>query len=320
MTKTQVHGRRLTSAVAVAIAAVLGVGVYRVTTDTGAGCGMFTTSVNSATDASSSASVGDIVLLDSRLQPCRQLTHDGQSKGPAISPDGRRIAFISGRGYSADSDNGMNDFQSPYIMSINGSGQRRLATTLATGPISWSPDSRRMAYVVNQTRTQVSAALLDVDNGRQTQITWPATCTLDDWLDEGHLALECSRPDNSMAIESLDLQSGNRREILTLPTVTSRWTPRYLVVLPSASRASSLEVRDLRTGQTHDISGSEVTGAGSYSSVLLITSDNRIIWERHEHLGTYDVYESDLAGGPAHLLRRQHGEAFLYPLSDNPAR
>lgn len=54
---------------------------------------------------------------------------DGQS--PNVSPDGRRIAYVS----SSDSD--------IYVMNVDGSGERRLTPGFQP---TWSPDSRRIAY------------------------------------------------------------------------------------------------------------------------------------------------------------------------------
>lgn len=300
--------------IAVPIASVIGVAAYRIAGDSGSECGAFASSVNSAVD-SSDAPVGDITLLDNRLRPCRTLTDDGQSIDPAISPDGRRVAFISGRGYAFDEDFGLNEFQSAYVMSIDGSGQRRLSSAIATPPIVWSPDGRRIAYVANRTRTEVS--IVDVDTGGTFVLHVVPQCTVVRWIDNRHVAFRCSR-DAGNFIESVGVRSSVRRAITTLPTGASLWAPPYVVVLPDVGRASELLVRDLHTGLTHVISGSGVTGTASYSSVLLTTSDGHVIWQRHQYLGTYDVYVSDLHGGPAQLLWSQHGRVFPTPSATTP--
>lgn len=71
-----------------------------------------------------------------------QLTHDQvDDEDPVWSPDGDRIAFISG-GH-------------PTVMNADGSGELPLSTTLTTGPgntqtqdlITWSPDGTEVAFV-----------------------------------------------------------------------------------------------------------------------------------------------------------------------------
>jgi hypothetical protein len=304
------------TAIALSSASVIGVAVYRISTASSDECGAFASTVNSAVDHSD-APVGDVVLLDNRLRPCRNLTDDGQSIDPAISPDGRWVAFISGRGYAFDEDYGLNEFQSLYVMSVDGSGQRRLASTIAVPPIAWSPDGRHVAYMSNRARTEVS--IVDVDTNRRVELPSVPQCTIVRWIDDRHVAFRCTRRASSF-IESVDVRSTDRRVITTLPTEASVWAPPYVVVLPDVGRASKLLVRDLRTQRTHVVRGSGVAGVASYSSVLLTTSDGHVIWQRHEYLGPYDVYVSDLVGGRAQLLWSQHGRGVLHTVSDNPAR
>ena len=266
--------------------------------------------------SSAPAPVGDIYLFDGNLQPCRQLTHDGQSVQPTFSPDGRRIAFISGRGYGYDADFGLNDFQSAYVMSADGSGQRRLSTSSATGPIAWSPDGRRIAFVSDQSEVSI----INIVTRTSTQMPLAPHCTIVQWIDAGHLALQCNITPVGFAIDSADLRSGHRRTLMTLPPGTSFLSMRYVAVLPAHSRAKTLVVRDLRTRLAHVVRGSEVPhDAASFSTILFTTANGHIFWERHVYLGSYDVYESDLAGGPSRLIGREHGRGFG-PLNDNPTR
>src|SRR2546421_7005019 len=61
-----------------------------------------------------------------------QLTTDGRSSRPRWSPDGRRIAYLSGT--------------SLWVMNADGTGKHRLGASATGGP-SWSPDSRWVACV-----------------------------------------------------------------------------------------------------------------------------------------------------------------------------
>ena len=306
--------RQVLVALGLAVVCVLGVAIYRVAAATDSGCGAF------ASEGFNRPRSVNIVLLDNRFRRCRQLTHDGKSVEPTISPDGRRVAFISGRGYPVDEEVGFT-FQSAYVMSIDGSDQRRLATNSAMRPIVWSPDGRRVAY--NTTPERVS--IVDVDTGRRTELPFTSPCAVARWADNSNLALNCFPGDGRAVIESTSVRGGDRRVIMTLPTGTSVWAPPYVVILPDHRRANRLLVRDLRTQRTHVVTGSIVPNdAASYSAVAFTTSDGRLGWIRHEYMGTYDLYISDLEGGPPRLLARQHGGAVPgFPFSgysDNPSR
>jgi TolB protein len=65
----------------------------------------------------------------------------GGVAGLLLSPDGRRIAFMSTRD-TRDQDNG-----ELYVMNADGSGLQRLTRTPGTEyPLSWSPDGRKIAF------------------------------------------------------------------------------------------------------------------------------------------------------------------------------
>ncbi|MGH9400397.1 MAG: TolB family protein, partial [Thermoanaerobaculia bacterium] len=67
----------------------------------------------------------------------RPLTSDNAiDERPAISPDGRQVAFVSDRG----------GFRSIWLVPIGGGAPRRIAPALVLDTLSWSPDGSELLY------------------------------------------------------------------------------------------------------------------------------------------------------------------------------
>ncbi|HEY8792342.1 MAG TPA: DPP IV N-terminal domain-containing protein, partial [Gaiellaceae bacterium] len=82
----------------------------------------------------------EVYMADANGGNVRRLTDDlGQSRWPALSPDGSKIAFASKRG-------GWWDI---YVMNIDGSGIRQLTHDPGfDGYPDWSPDGSKLAFSV----------------------------------------------------------------------------------------------------------------------------------------------------------------------------
>ncbi len=83
------------------------------------------------------AGAGEIYSMKPDGSDMKRLTFTGSNTEPAYSPDGSRIAFISGR----DSQYEI------YVMNANGTNQRRLTNSGVTeqNPV-WSPDGTRILF------------------------------------------------------------------------------------------------------------------------------------------------------------------------------
>jgi TolB protein len=78
----------------------------------------------------------DIYITNADGSGRQRLTSDpGFETGPAWSPDGRKIAFVSGHG----------NYPGLFAMNADGSGQQRL--TRGGSQPHWSPDGRQIAFV-----------------------------------------------------------------------------------------------------------------------------------------------------------------------------
>ncbi len=95
---------------------------------------------------------GDVYRIDADGKNLRRLTEGnryvefrlsekdahGSTDGPHISPDGKRIAYLSRKG----------GVPNVWVMGIDGAGQRQVTTRkTACGRVRWSPDGKRLAFV-----------------------------------------------------------------------------------------------------------------------------------------------------------------------------
>jgi TolB protein len=104
----------------------------------------------------------EIVLRD-RGGEIRALTNDDASdEVPALSPDGKLVAFSSNR----DGDYDL------YVMKIDGTEVEQL--TDATGDESypaWSPDGKRLAFTQTRQREEAEIYLINADGTGRTRLT-----------------------------------------------------------------------------------------------------------------------------------------------------
>ena len=85
--------------------------------------------------------------------------------GPAWSPDGRQIAFVSDRDGNWEI----------YVMNADGSSQTNLTNDLPddTGPV-WSPDGRQIAFVFCRDGSY-EIYVMNADGSGQTRLTMYAS-------------------------------------------------------------------------------------------------------------------------------------------------
>jgi len=132
----------------------------------------------------------------------------GDDLQPAVSPDGRRIAFSSGRGGNLDI----------YVMDANGSNLTQLTSSRGFDEWpAWSPDGRTLVFVSDRTGN-VEIYTIPANGGPEQRLTdhpaddWPAV-----WSPDGRRLLFASNRDGNWNLFLLELAGGTLTRLTSDP-------------------------------------------------------------------------------------------------------
>jgi hypothetical protein len=237
---------------------------------------------------------------------------------PALSPDGRFVAFFSRRGlFSVDL----------YVADARTGRVRKRLSSPATDPHfdavsflysagAWSPESRKMAYIV-VAEGDNEIAILDVNSGRLERRIHPegigAISTLS-WSPDGRTLAISGIKGGMSDLFLYDLESGRVRQLTTdrYADLHPTWSPdgRTIAFVTDRGEGTSFETlqyRDMRLAVADASTGALQllpTYLGGNAINPQWTPDGRELVFVSDADGFRDIYKIDVASGRVSQLTR----------------
>jgi tricorn protease len=240
---------------------------------------------------------------------------------PAISPDGRQIAFASGGDL--------------WTVAVEGGDARLLVSHGATeSRPHWSPDGRQLAFASTRTGTG-DVYVLTLDTGDLTRLTWDdAPETVDGWSADGEwIYFTSSSRDIAGMNDVLRVRATGGTP---MPVSSERYTSEYFAAPSPDGKRLAFSARGIaagqwwRNGHSHideseiwlmDFDGNGRPGAGTYKKVVdrgakalwpMWAADNQRLYFMSDREDAENIWMTPLGGQPQRVTSFKDGRV-LWP-------
>jgi TolB protein len=262
---------------------------------------------------------GDIYVLNGDGSGLVAVTHNIAAGStvrdllPAISPDGKRIAFASDRDNPQRTTHYWSEL---YVMDVDGSHVRRmlhspLSGSGATSP-AWSPDGRNILFLDGDDRT-AGIWTVDVDTTKTRVLTSGPAREADyapAWSPDGR-RIAFSHGIGELWL--MDRSGGHRRRVLDHDGTAPSWAPDNRTVVVFAQSQNQVQTVDTESGQKRLITSGNAehrdpswSGDGNWIAYSY-DADKRYDPRNVDPTGLPSLNAAGLGGGPLpaqiHLVR-----------------
>ncbi|MEK7408095.1 MAG: tetratricopeptide repeat protein [Acidobacteriota bacterium] len=235
----------------------------------------------------------------------------GSNGGPSWSPDGRFLAYYSGRGRAVTGTPGI------VIRNTRTGEERDLSPGLNPGgPVRWFRDGRSLLVPASDNRSRLSFHRVDTQTGAATLLHGP----IDNQV-SGHLGLSpdgttiyyqiADRPNERFFVRALDVASRQEREVCRMADVRMAVSMALsgdgrrlaLAVLSEDRRATSIRVVPVTGGEVREIFRAEPAEEANRQGGIAWTPDGRyVIFERPASGDKQELWRVPADGGAAESL------------------
>ncbi|WP_341716240.1 VWA domain-containing protein [Micromonospora sp. FIMYZ51] len=251
---------------------------------------------------------GSLWLRRPGAAPVRLVGGPGTVAHPALSPDGRRVAFTSDRAGNADI----------WVIGTDGSGLRRLTDHPAEDSWpTWSPDGTRVAFASTRADLAGDLWVMSATGGGQTRLTdGPAADGQPAWSPDGRrLAFTTTRfaPASTPGLRTVATVAATGGAVTrAVPGPGDAAEPAWS---PDGTRLAFTTTRTDPAGDIHVLRDGRVTAVatGPLPQHQPVWRGDDLIWTATDTERTSDVWSADATGGDRRDLTARPGRTESAP-------
>lgn len=167
---------------------------------------------------------------------------------PALSPDGKRIAFVSDR--DADGDYEI------FVMNLDGSAVTQLTNNTARDEEpAWAPGGDRIAFMSDRDGANPEIYVMNADGSGQTRLT--DNIAMDqspDWSPFGDRIVYASNEDGDFEIYTIEPDGGNQAQLThnSQRDLAPSWSPRGFEIVYYSITSAGRSIMLIEPDGTND--------------------------------------------------------------------